>query len=66
MTQHSNECGIASRVGSAPRLRGVDPTYEDYEDAIIRIEYDALFGLDIPRSCLREKTASASPLPPHA
>ena len=50
MTQHSNECGL-------------DPTYED---AIIRIDYDALFGLDIPRSCLREKTAGASPLPPHA
>ena len=27
---------------------GVDPTYEDYEDAIIRIEYD---GADLPAGC---------------
>jgi hypothetical protein len=52
-----------SAILATPRQRAFE---EDYEEAIIRFEYDALFGLDIPRSCFREKTASASPLPPHA
>ncbi len=32
-------------LGLPPAFAGVDPTYEDYEDAIIRIEYD---GADLP------------------